>query len=263
MSYEQILFERRGTVALVTLNRPEKLNAWTEVMRSELCDALARINEDPALGAAVLTGAGRGFCAGADIEAVFEAGIDGEPATPGSPDAVRPDWVRLVRESKPLIAAVNGVAVGVGITQILPFDVLVASTEAKVGMFFVRMGLVPELASSQLLVQRVGFALASEMCLTGRLYDARELEGRGLFNAVVEPGELIERALAVAEEIAANAPSSLRAVKRLLTANAAEQDLDLVQQREMAELHLAYRTPEHREAVAAFLEKRAPVFVRS
>jgi 2-(1,2-epoxy-1,2-dihydrophenyl)acetyl-CoA isomerase len=226
-------------------------------MRAELFDALARLNSDPTLGAAVLTGAGRGFCAGADIEANFKARLDGERETPGGPD-----WVRLVRESKPLIAAINGVAVGVGITQVLPFDLLLASSEARVGMFFVRMGLVPELASSQLLVQRVGFSLASEMCLTGRLYGARELEGCGLFNAVVEPEQLLERALSTAAEIADNPPPSLLAVKRLLTVNAAEQDLAVVQQREMAELHLAYQTPEHREAVAAFLEKRKPIFRR-
>ncbi len=255
MEYQQILFEAHGEVGLITLNRPQKLNAWTDRMRAELCDAIARINADPTLGAGVLTGAGRGFCAGADIEQNFKARIEGERETPAGSD-----WVRLIRESKPLIAAINGVAVGVGITQVLPFDVLLASREARVGMFFVRMGLVPELASSQLLVQRVGFALASEMCLTGRLYSAEELANTGFFNAVVEPDQLLERALDLARTIAANPPASLAAVKRLLTANGAESDLAVVQSREMAELHAAYQTADHREAVAAFLEKRKPVF---
>jgi 2-(1,2-epoxy-1,2-dihydrophenyl)acetyl-CoA isomerase len=160
------------------------------------------------------------------------------------------------------VAAINGVAVGVGLTMILPFDVLVASSDARVGMFFVRMGLVPELASSHFLAQRVGFGLASEMCLTGQLYPAADLAASGLYNREVAPERLLEEALAVAGTIAANPDRALRTVKRLLTENATDSDPAAVQRRELAALEDAYRTPEHREAVAAFLEKRPAVFRR-
>jgi len=168
--------------------------------------------------------------------------------------------VELVRSSKPLIAAINGVAVGVGITMVLPFDILVASTDARIGMFFVRMGLVPELASSQLLVQRVGFAKASEMCLTGKLYDAADLKGTGLLNDVVAPEKLMDEALSMARTIGGNPPSSLLAIKDLLTRNGSESDLATVQSRELEALARAYETTDHKEAVSAFLEKRAPRF---
>ena len=271
MAFKEILQETRGRVSLITLHRPEKLNAWTRRMSDELLEAFETANHDSGVGAIVVTGAGRAFCAGADVEQAFgaqlerrlEKQLDEKQPDPDGGDApeVGP-WVAAVRRSKPLIAAVNGVAVGVGITQILPFDLILASREAKVGMFFVRMGLVPELGSSQLLVQRVGFALASEMCLSGRLYKATELEGTGFFNAVVDADELLSEALKRAEEIAANPPASLQMIKELLSENGTEPDLEAVQQRELKALREAYRTPEHREAVQAFLERRPPDFTK-
>lgn len=260
-SYEQILVKRQGELSLITLNRPDKLNAWTRQMNYELIDAISAANNDPAIGAIVVTGAGRGFCAGADIEHAFQNREDSERAArERKPDRKPVDWVRFVRESKPIVGAINGVAVGVGITLALPFDVLIASTEAKMGMFFVRMGVVPELASSHFLVQRVGWALASEMCLTGKLYKARELDGTGLVNRVVEPDRLMDDALATARAIAENPESSLRAVKYLLTANGAESDFEKVQEREREALAIAYESPAHKEAIQAFVEKRKPVF---
>ncbi len=257
--YEQILVSRAGardSVVLITLNRPKKLNAWTHGMRLELMAAITSANEDPDVGAIVLTGAGRAFCAGADIEETFRSRTESEDRD--QPE--RPDWVQLIRDSKPMIAAINGVAVGVGITQVLPCDILLGSTDARIGMFFVKMGVVPELASSQLLVQRVGFARASEMCLTGDLYDATTLGKWGFFNDVVAGDLLIPTAVEMAERIAANAPSSLRWTKQLLTENACETDLDKVQAREIVVLEQAYESAEHKEAVSAFLEKRQPDF---
>ncbi|MEM1250613.1 MAG: enoyl-CoA hydratase/isomerase family protein [Acidobacteriota bacterium] len=256
MSYEQILTETRGPVRWLTLHRPEKLNAWTRQMANELASAIDEANEDPAIGTIVVTGSGRAFCAGADIEQAFGSRLEGQSEDPGRTR----DWVAQVRSSKPLIAAINGVAVGVGITQVLPFDLLVAAEEAKVGMFFVRMGLVPELGSSHYLVQRVGFSLASEMCLSGHLYKATELVGTGFFNAVVPAEQLEEETQRRAEEIANNPEPALRMVKELLSVNGAETDLAEVQRRELEMLHRAYETPEHREAVAAFRERRAPDF---
>lgn len=265
MSYEQITCESREDILLITLNRPDKLNAYTSQMRLELEDAIERANQDREIGAIVVTGAGRGFCAGADIKQSFqkrlnEAEGDGEAAK----EARRPgDWVELCRRSKPLVAAVNGVAVGVGLTLILPFDIIVASEAARFGMFFVRMGVVPELGSSHFAIQRLGFAKASEMCLTGRLYEASEVADTGLVNCVVAPDDLLPQALALAREIAANPASSLRLIKELLSVNGSCEDLTAVQAREVAALEKAYASAEHKEAVSAFLEKRKPDFKRA
>jgi enoyl-CoA hydratase/carnithine racemase len=256
MGYEQITTETRGDVLLLTLNRPEKLNAWTDQMRREMIEAIDAANNDPAIGAVIVTGAGRGFCSGADIEQTFQSRIEGKPEERTTPR----DWVAFCRESKPLIAAVNGVAVGVGLTMILPFDIIVASDQARLGMFFVRMGLVPELASSHYIVQRVGFAKASEMCLTGKLYPATEVTGTGLVNEVVPHDQLLPRAFELASQIAVNSAPALRMIKALLTVNGACEDLREVQKREIEALAIAYSTPEHKEAVKAFLEKRKPDF---
>ena len=198
MSYQTILYETRGSVALITLNRPEKLNAWTPQMAAEQADAIERANTDHEIGAIVFTGAGRGFCAGADMEATFKTRLDGND--PGANTAggqggmpAGLDWVALARRSKPLLAAVNGAAVGIGMTMILPFDVILASEKAKFGMFFIKMGLVPELASTHYLVQRMGFGRASEMCLSGRLYGGEEARVGGLVDRLVPHAEPARR----------------------------------------------------------------------
>jgi enoyl-CoA hydratase/carnithine racemase len=254
MDYEEILYEVKGGIALITLNRPERRNAWTPRMDREKFHALGRANDDPAVGAVVITGAGKGFCAGADMNA-FDAQLEG-----GERTETGGDWTALVRASKPVVAAVNGASVGVGLTMILPCDVIVASEEAKFGMFFIRMGIVPELASTHFLVQRMGFGRASEMCLSGRLYDAAEAHAAGLADHLAPADRLLPRAFEVAGSMGANPPPQLRWIKELLTQNGCETDLSAVQAREMRRLQEAYRTPEHREAVKAFLEKRPPRF---
>ena len=265
MDYEQIRSERRGEVQLVTLDRPDRLNAWTPRMAEELADAFSVANADAGVGAIVVTGEGRGFCAGADMEATFSVRLaGGDPGANtadgqgGMPAGI--DWVKLCRESKPLIAAVNGAAVGIGMTMILPFDVLLASDAARFGMFFIKVGLVPELASTQLLVQRVGFGHASELCLSGRLWSSAEANAAGLVQRVVGDGDLVDEALAVGALIAANPAPQLHMIKHLLTANAVERDLDAVQRLESELLRECWKTPEHAEAVAAFMEKRRPAF---
>lgn len=265
MSHEQILVEPRGNVALVTLNRPDRLNAWTPKMAEELAEAFERANDDPAIGAIVVTGAGRGFCAGADMEATFKTRLDGgDPGrdTAGG-DGGMPaglDWVDLCRRSKPLVAAVGGAAVGVGMTMILPFDVIVASEKAKFGMFFIRMGLVPELASSHFLTSRMGFGRSSEMCLSGRLVGGEEAFDSGLADRLVPHDGLVEAAMEVAAGFAGNPDRQLRMIKQLLTENACATDLSEVQRRETALLRECWKSPEHKEAVEAFLAKRPPRF---
>jgi enoyl-CoA hydratase/carnithine racemase len=258
MSFEQIQFEIHDGVGLITLNRPERMNAWTYQMSDELTSVIERCNDDPEVGAMVMTGAGRGFCAGADIQDAFNSRIEGE--TTDTDQRNRRDWIELVRGAKPLIAAVNGASIGVGATMILPFDVIFASETARFAMGFIKMGLVPELASSHFLVQRMGFGRASEMCLTGRLYSAAEAKEMGLVDHLVAPEALVEEALALGREMGANPSRQLRWVKELLTENGSETDLKAVQRREIERLNAAYETPEHKEAVAAFLEKRPPNF---
>jgi enoyl-CoA hydratase/carnithine racemase len=265
VSEQLVLYEKRGEVALVTLNRPEKLNAWTPQMCVEQAGAIERANADGSVGAVVMTGAGRGFCAGADMDRTFRSRIEGRD--PGGDTAhgqgglpAGLDWVALCRRSKPLVAAVNGAAVGVGMTMILPFDVIVASEKARFGMLFIKVGLVPELASSHLLTARVGFGKASEMCLSGRIYGAAEAAAAGLVERLVDPEKLLDSALELAGEIARNPDPQLRMIKQLLSRNACQTDLDAAQRLETEMLRECWKSPEHKEAVQAFLEKRPPKF---
>ncbi|MCU1504808.1 MAG: putative enoyl-CoA hydratase [Ilumatobacteraceae bacterium] len=266
MAYEQTLAERRGDILLLTLNRPERLNAWTPKMSAELTEQINAANEDASIGAIVVTGAGRGFCAGADIGGQFASNLESPapstepPAAPPAERAQGSDWVRLCRSSKPLVAAINGPAIGIGLTLVLPFDYLVAAAGAKISARFVKMGLVPELGSSHFLVSRCGFGNASYLALSGATLIAEDAAEIGLVDRVVTPDRVVDEALQVAGEFAQNPPPQLRMIKELLTQNAAETDLDLVQRREGAALAVAYRTPEHHEAVRAFLEKRTPTF---
>lgn len=253
MTATQITVEVTDGVALLTLNRPERLNAWTPTMSEELTDAILAADEDAGVGAVVVTGAGRGFCAGADIEESFKAQLDGDA------DAARPrstrSWVDLVRTTKPIIAAVNGAAVGVGLTMILPFDRIVASTAARFSLRFVKMGLVPELASSHWAPVRMGFAAASDLMLSGRIIDAAEAVRLGLADELVEPEALVARACELGREYGENPARQLRWIKQLVTQNHADGDSDAVQRRELELLEQCYVSPEHKAAVEAFVAR--------
>jgi len=150
-----------------------------------MTDAVRIANGDPAVCAIVMTGQGRGFCAGADVDDQFKARLDARDAGRDSGGWLDDDWVSVVRGAKPMVAAVNGAAVGIGMTMILPFDAIVASEQAKFGMLFIKMGLTPELASTYYLAQRVGFSHASELCLSGRMVAGAEAAAIGLANKVV------------------------------------------------------------------------------
>lgn len=265
MTYETILVEQSAGIVTLTMNRPERLNAWTYQMGDELAAAIAAGNADDSVIAFVLTGAGRGFCAGADIEAVFKAQSDGTGETrdeargrnnPGN-------WVDLVRSSKPMVAAVNGAAIGVGLTQILPMDSIVAAKGAKLSVRFIKMGVVPELASSHYLPARVGFGQANELMLTGKTVLAEEALELGMVDKLAEPDELLQVAHATARAMGENPQAALRMVKDLITRNMGEGSITEVQRREISALQEAYKSPEHKEAIAAFLEKREPDFLKA
>ena len=262
MSYEQILTETIGRVGVIRLNRPEKLNAYTQQMAAEISAQFRLWNDEPAIGAILMTGEGRAFCAGADLggfanRAQRNAEGSGEPlARGGAP------LTHLIRASKPSVAAINGYAVGVGLTMILPFDVRIASTRAQMSIRFIKMGLMPELGSTRILAQLVGLGNATDMCLTGRMVPPDEALRMGLVTQVTEPEALFDTALAKATEIADNPTRAVMMVKELLARNPMDPDLEAVMEREGLRDQIARRLPDHSEAVTAFLEKRAPTFNR-
>ena len=258
MPYETILTDVSDGICTITMNRPHRLNAWTYQMGNEMADAVNIANAHDDVNAIVVTGAGRGFCAGADIGDVFKKQAD--TGTTGGDSRRVISWVDLVRSSKPMVAAINGAAIGVGLTQVLPMDLLIAARGAKLSVRFIKLGLVPELASSHFLFLRAGFGNASDLMLSGRTVDADEALKLGLVDRVVDAPQLLSAARAAARSMGENPQSAIRLVKQLITANASEGDIALVQRRELEALQTCYASPEHKEAIAAFMEKREPDF---
>ncbi|MCY3558611.1 MAG: enoyl-CoA hydratase-related protein [Chloroflexi bacterium] len=261
MTYEQILTETIGRVGVIRLNRPEKLNAWTDQMASEMATRIEAWNADDGVGAIVIAGEGRAFCAGADLQG-FNQRLADDPEAQNRDRGMRvgTNWTRLIRESKPVIAAIHGYAVGVGLTMALPCDVRYAAEDTRLSIRFVRVGLVPELGSTRLLAQLVGLGHATDICLSGRMVPADEAYRIGLVSAVVPKEDLFATALAKAEEYANNPTAVVRKIKTLLNDNVTEPNLDRVMEREGARDRESRRLPSHEEAVTAFLEKREPVF---
>lgn len=270
MNFETIRYEVDGPVLTITLNRPDKLNAFTAQMGVELAQALHRADEDDEVRAVILTGEGRGFCAGADIS----AGADSFDTSEGGAGAKNfggagkagasqgPSFVHaLFNAKKATIAAFNGPAVGVGITLALPTDIKIASTSARFGFVFARRGLVPEAASAWFLPQLVGLSQALRWCLSGRVFGAEEALAGGLVSEVVEPGALLARAREIALEIAENtAPVSIALTRQMLWRFAsADHPFDLLKVDGPYAMRLG-AGPDVREGVSAFLEKRAPSF---
>jgi 2-(1,2-epoxy-1,2-dihydrophenyl)acetyl-CoA isomerase len=261
-AYEHILYETRGNVALITLNRPERLNAWTQTMENEFIDAVNEAAKDPAIGCVVVTGAGRGFCAGADIGS-WDRGLKGEAPRRVSKmlyEGGSPEVPIALSRGKPIIAAINGVSVGVGLTMTMACDIRIASTEARFSARFVKVGLTPECGSSRYLPLVAGLPNALFLTLTGRIVDAEEALQRRLVDRLVPPDQLMPEAMKLAEEIAANPHEAVWQAKRLLHMNATENDLRRVTTLECYSIRERQAEPDHREAVQAFVEKRPPVF---
>ena len=226
--YEQILYEAREGIATITLNRPDKLNAYTVRMGEELVDAFGRARGDAAVRVIVLTGAGRGFCAGVDLDALRAPQGGGEAAAAqraagerssprlGEEAFVRTFPAELLRFPKPVIAAINGAAIGVGVTMTLPCDVRLAAAEAKLGLTFTKLGLLPGLGSTHLLPRLVGRARALELVLTARVISAEEAARIGLVNRVVPGDALLKQAGEMAAAMAEKDPAVLAAAKALL-----------------------------------------------
>ena len=267
MSYEHILYDVKDSIATITLNRPDKLNAYTATMGAELEDAFIAADEDDAVRVIIVTGAGRGFCAGADISggasafdtksgntAMFQGG---QPRRSGGNGFVG----AIYNCRKPSIAAINGPAVGVGITLALPMDIRIASSEAKFGFVFARRGLVPEAGSAWFLPRLVGLDQALRWCLSGRVFPAAEALEGGLVSEVVAPDQLLARARAIAAEMVENtAPVSVALTRHMLW-----QYSSLPSPFEVMKIDGALSVelgagPDVKEGVASFLEKRKPDF---
>jgi 2-(1,2-epoxy-1,2-dihydrophenyl)acetyl-CoA isomerase len=219
--YENILYEASDGIATITLNRPDKLNAYTTEMGDEVVDAFANVAGDDNVRAVILTGAGRGFCAGVDLEHLkaHEAGenaAEGKAPRLGEEDFLKKLPLDLLEFPKPVIAAVNGHAIGVGVTMILPCDIRIAAEGAKIGLTFAKLGILPGLGSTHLLPNLVGPAKARELVLTAKIIRAEEAAAIGLVNHVVPAEELMERAREMAREMAAHDPKVLAFAKRAL-----------------------------------------------
>ena len=271
MTYTQIAYEVADRVATITLDRPDRLNAFTVTMQRELCAALDEVDADPEVRAVVVTGRGRGFCAGADLrggdgifdpdsELAAQAGVateaDGRHRDEGGLVALR-----FFDCTKSVIGAINGPAVGVGITMALPFDVRLASTTARFGFVFARRGLVPEACSSWFLPRVVGISRAMEWCATGRVFGPDEAMAGGLVRSVHEPDALLPAAHEMAAEIATSTSAVSVTLTRALLWRmlGAPHPMD-AHRVDSALLDALGRGADVREGVMSFLEKRPPSF---
>jgi enoyl-CoA hydratase/carnithine racemase len=263
--YEHISYEIDGPVATITLNRPDKLNAYTALMGSEIEDAFRAADGDDGVRVIVVTGAGRGFCAGADISggaSAFDVKQGAAMFQGARPRGSRGGFVEAIYNCrKPSIAAINGAAVGVGITLCLPMDIRIASSDAKIGFVFARRGLVPEAGSAWFLPRLVGLDQALRWCLSGRLFGADEAKVGGLVSEVLPPDRLLARAREIALEIAENtAPVSVAMTRQMLWQySAAANPFELLEMDGPLSVELG-SGPDVKEGVAAFLEKRKPNF---
>ena len=261
MSYECLLYETKDRVATLTLNRPDRLNALGGTLREDLTAGLQRAIDDPDVRAIVITGAGKGFCAGGDVKAMQEAN-QAHRARPLA-DRVAPSrdrTVLLMRDSpKPLIAAVNGAAAGAGMNLALACDIRIGSSTARFSQAFVRRGLHPDWGGTYFLPRVVGMAKACEMIFTGQIIDADEALRLGIVSAVYPPERLLAATHELATKIAAGPPTSIRLARRALYRNQ-EADLRSALEFETFAQNICSETEDAREGIAAFVEKREPRF---
>jgi len=264
METHDIRYAVNDRVATVTLDRPGKLNAFTRRMRDELIGAFAAADADDGVRVVIVTGAGRAFCAGADLSGgagTFDSAKRGDAGLEDDRDGGGRVSLALYEMKKPVIAAINGPAVGVGVTMTLPMDVRIASSTAKFGFVFARRGIVPEACSSWFLPKVVGLSRAAEWLYTGRVFGADEALAGGLVSRVVAPDQLMPAALALAREIADHTSAVAVALARQMLWRMAGADHPMEAHKVDSRGILAMgASPDVREGVAAFLEKRAPRF---
>ena len=262
MDFEQISAEVADSVLTITLNRPERLNAWTARMGRELIEAFDMADADDEVRAIIVTGAGRGFCAGADLAGGGETFDHRRREDGGTPrrDGGGELTLRIFQSRKPVIAAINGPAVGVGATMTLPMDIRLAAEDARVGFVFARRGIIPEAASSWFLSRVVGISRAMEWVATGRVFSAQEgLEG-GLLRSLHPPGELIGAARALARDRPDAAPVSVALARQLMWRMLGAEHPMLAHRADSRGMLARGASADAREGVTAFLEKRGARF---
>jgi len=277
VSYKEILYDVKDQILTITLNRPEKLNAFTGTMMSELVDAFGRASNDDDVRVIVVTGAGRAFCAGADLSSGANT-FDSQNRT-DRPERMRPegaeiDWsAEYVRDGggrvslaifkclKPVIAAVNGPAVGIGVTMQLPMDIRIASEGARFGFVFSRRGIVPEACSSWFLPKVVGISQALEWCFSGRVFDAKEALAGRLVKEITAPDQLLPRAYELAAEIRDNTSAvAVALIRQMMWRLSATDDPMEAHKIDSRGIYARGPSADVREGVVAFLEKRKANF---
>ncbi|WP_322095299.1 crotonase/enoyl-CoA hydratase family protein [Paraburkholderia bannensis] len=264
-SFETLRYAVEDGIATITLHRPEKLNAFTATMMQELIAAFDATDADDAVRCVIVTGSGRAFCAGADLSSGGET-FDYAKRLGTSVETVHRDGggrvaLRIFRSLKPVIAAVNGPAVGIGMTMQLPMDIRLASSDAKFGFVFGRRGITPEAASSWFLSRVVGISSALEWCYTGRVFTADEALARGLVRSVHAPGDLLPAAWALAREIADNtAPVSAAISRQMIWRMAGASHPMEAHRLDSRAIQSRGRSADAAEGVSAFLEKRPAAF---
>ncbi|WP_321839810.1 crotonase/enoyl-CoA hydratase family protein [Paraburkholderia bannensis] len=264
-SFETLRYAVEDGIATITLHRPEKLNAFTATMMQELIAAFDATDADDAVRCVIVTGSGRAFCAGADLSSGGET-FDYAKRLGTSVETVHRDGggrvaLRIFRSLKPVIAAVNGPAVGIGMTMQLPMDIRLASSDAKFGFVFGRRGITPEAASSWFLSRVVGISSALEWCYTGRVFTADEALARGLVRSVHAPDDLLPAAWALAREIADNtAPVSAAISRQMIWRMAGASHPMEAHRLDSRAIQSRGRSADAAEGVSAFLEKRPAAF---
>jgi enoyl-CoA hydratase/carnithine racemase len=265
-----ILYEVSAGIATITLNRPDRMNAFTTEMRDDLIDAFNKTDADDAVRAVIITGAGKAFCAGADLSEGGNTFNYDELANERRMSAKVGDvyrdgggmvTLRIFKSLKPVIGAINGAAVGIGMTMQLPMDIRLASTQARFGFVFSRRGIVPEAASSWFLSRLVGMQTALEWCYTGKVFSAQEALANRLVRSLHEPEDLLPAARALAKEIADNtAPVSIALTRQMMWRMAGAEHPMMAHRIDSRAIQARGQSADAKEGVTSFLEKRQPVY---
>ena len=266
MDYKHISYERVDNIALITLNRPEKLNAFTLRMMNELCSAFDQIDADDQVKAALITGAGRAFCAGADLSSGEDTFVDKFDTQDSYPEDYNKDaggilTLRMFRSLKPIVTACNGASVGVGATMQLAADIRLASTKARFGFVFLNRGIVNDASSSWFLPKIVGISKALELCYSGRIIDAQEASDIGLVSHIFEHEEMLDQSIDFCKNLTqGSAPVSVALARRLFWSSLGDDGPERSHELESQFISSRGKSGDAKEGVKSFLEKRDAEF---
>lgn len=266
MDFKHISYERVENIALITLNRPEKLNAFTLRMMHELCSAFDHVDADDQVKAVLITGAGRAFCAGADLSSGEDTFVDKFDTQDSHPEDYNKDaggilTLRMFRSLKPIVTACNGASVGVGATMQLAADIRLASTKARFGFVFLNRGIVNDASSSWFLPKIVGISKALELCYSGRIIDAQEASDIGLVSHIFEHEEMLDQSIDFCKNLTqGSAPVSVALARRLFWSSLGDDGPERSHELESQFISSRGKSGDAKEGVKSFLEKRDAEF---